>query len=531
MDSAAIALVLATLGVNFGWQPTTEGPDGYEYTVQVEPEIARLLERGESVPIESEVPPDVAPIRKVRIVVGRGELPREARAGASERLQAYAKRESNPGRTGRESEKSPSEDSTPIVRGQSPDDLGENGSVRHTSAFAGAGVDRYGNPIGGGVAPPPGFVDRVNNGITETANALGDGLERGFADANAKLNQAGQQLWQGAQNATQSAAQQFQVSGDQARSATQQTVSAANSQAARMGESLGIGGAQGSPSWAPNVGPISATPIAGGAPVRTSTGWTTIGGNIAAPPVLPPSLGAAGASGNTLSNGEPRIAMNQSGPNLPLGSSSNRQPLNNMQTDATASTSSGSGSNMIPIRPVAPSVPIQQQSNSTWSDPWGTDPWSKSGSQLPAENMNQANSAPGNSGGTIGSPSSVSPDWSTNGSGTLSANGGGGDFQVRAPELPAATNSSGTVPMHVANPTGQFANIQAPPSANLSVAPGAAPSTNEVPWKPLLFTGIGLVGSLSANFFLGWSYMDARQRYALLARKTANSFRRRAELD
>jgi hypothetical protein len=46
---------------------------------------------------------------------------------------------------------------------------------------------------------------------------------------------------------------------------------------------------------------------------------------------------------------------------------------------------------------------------------------------------------------------------------------------------------------------------------------------------PLVFALLGLIGSVSANFFLGWSYMDARQKYQALVRKTAGKFRRAAE--
>jgi hypothetical protein len=59
-------------------------------------------------------------------------------------------------------------------------------------------------------------------------------------------------------------------------------------------------------------------------------------------------------------------------------------------------------------------------------------------------------------------------------------------------------------------------------------ANGAVPSATgaEPPWIPFVLVCLTLVGSLSANFFLGWSYLDARQRYRLLVRKTAETFRR-----
>jgi hypothetical protein len=52
------------------------------------------------------------------------------------------------------------------------------------------------------------------------------------------------------------------------------------------------------------------------------------------------------------------------------------------------------------------------------------------------------------------------------------------------------------------------------------------PTAEQPPWLPLLIVISSLVGSLSANLFLGWSYMDARQKYRALVRKTADTFRR-----
>jgi hypothetical protein len=50
----------------------------------------------------------------------------------------------------------------------------------------------------------------------------------------------------------------------------------------------------------------------------------------------------------------------------------------------------------------------------------------------------------------------------------------------------------------------------------------------EQKWMPMLLVSLSLAGSLGANLFLGFSYLEARQKYASLVRKTANSFRRSA---
>jgi hypothetical protein len=46
------------------------------------------------------------------------------------------------------------------------------------------------------------------------------------------------------------------------------------------------------------------------------------------------------------------------------------------------------------------------------------------------------------------------------------------------------------------------------------------------PWMPLIASVLTLAGSLAANLYLGVSYLDARQKYQSLVRKTADTFRR-----
>ena len=51
-------------------------------------------------------------------------------------------------------------------------------------------------------------------------------------------------------------------------------------------------------------------------------------------------------------------------------------------------------------------------------------------------------------------------------------------------------------------------------------------AANGQPWMPLILAVLTLSGSLAANLFLGMSYLDARQKYQSLVRKTADTFRR-----
>jgi len=68
---------------------------------------------------------------------------------------------------------------------------------------------------------------------------------------------------------------------------------------------------------------------------------------------------------------------------------------------------------------------------------------------------------------------------------------------------------------------------QQPIAVNAAKPTQAATTTGEPqPWVTLVAAILGLAGSLAGNVYLGWSYMDARQKYQALVRRTADTFRR-----
>jgi hypothetical protein len=87
--------------------------------------------------------------------------------------------------------------------------------------------------------------------------------------------------------------------------------------------------------------------------------------------------------------------------------------------------------------------------------------------------------------------------------------------------LPPANN-----PGAPATATGILQTSTGPLATGNAVSP--TPATEQPPWMPLLVVSLSLAGSLGANLFLGWSYLDARQKYRTLVRKTADTFRRKA---
>lgn len=75
MDRAAFLLLFS--GVGLGWQPMPDGTNRYECVVQIEPEMLDELAQGKSIPVAGELPAHVQPIARIRVVVGSGEVPRQ----------------------------------------------------------------------------------------------------------------------------------------------------------------------------------------------------------------------------------------------------------------------------------------------------------------------------------------------------------------------------------------------------------------------------------------------------------------------
>jgi len=78
--------------------------------------------------------------------------------------------------------------------------------------------------------------------------------------------------------------------------------------------------------------------------------------------------------------------------------------------------------------------------------------------------------------------------------------------------------------VNVASAQTPVAPTAGPPNPAKPNQPGAA--GEEKPWVLMVLAVLGLAGSLAANFFLGWSYLDTRQKYQSLVRRTADTFRR-----
>jgi hypothetical protein len=547
MDAVSILLIVAAAGVNFGWQPAGENSDGYEYIVQVEPELLDVLRSGEKVPIESNVPADVGPIRKVSIVVGRGDVPRDPLSGV-QRTAFFA------GQPGSTAER-------------------YSNAVPFSTASA---YDRYSTlPASSqtGVSPPPSVFDRAQAAVTETGTAVRDGVEAGIQAANQQLSRTGDQVLDATRNASQEVGrqlqgfasdtgQQLQATSDSLRDATERTLGTVSNEmqqvtnpfAASNTQPVSRSPTQGNVSPPPgySAAPINAanpqtgtalpmsdpTVSRGMTPTQTTNGWTSIGSGVAAPPLIIPQLDTAANR-----NAPQRIASGD-GPGFPSSGTSSRDSIGGIpsnpslqsSTNASASDEWATGwgpnsgtpqatidragntpsvgntqrvSNLGPVPPVNRAAQDSQQAANSWVDPWsGTDPWAPTAQSGAAGTATQV--APNNAAATR----DAAIEWQSGGNNASNLP----HNQLPASNVASQTNMAAGAPS--ATQTGQ--------QVTGGTQPAAAHTAEQPPWLPLLVVSLSLVGSLSANLFLGWSYLDARQKYRTLVRKTADTFRRAA---
>jgi hypothetical protein len=85
MTSPTLLLLAPLLAVTFGYEPSADSTEGYDYTVQVEPELFERMKSGEADAIEANIPNEVSPIRRIRVIVGNEPLAKKLRPTATAR--------------------------------------------------------------------------------------------------------------------------------------------------------------------------------------------------------------------------------------------------------------------------------------------------------------------------------------------------------------------------------------------------------------------------------------------------------------
>jgi hypothetical protein len=434
--------------------------------------------------------------------------------------------------------------------------------------------DRYAFGASGGGATataPPSVVDQTRAAVVESSNALREGVEAGIQAANRQLYQGNEQVMDTARSAGQELTNQFQgwagttlqQSGVSAPSptVTSPTTTTGRSQvsnpfakAAPAASSTPAPAASSRsgispPPWigsdmattdSPTATMVGGPPAVNRAPAQTDNGWTSVRSSAPPPRLAVPQLTNTQVATTSQTSAAGTAALQpligEGGPNFPV--------TNNATQPADRSL----------LTSPPPTAPTSQQPPAAATDIWDYGWNAKASSQSTQATIGNRYETAGISAGSdaafdrdftkaqqpmvrINSPQPTAQSSASQSPTTL---GVSAFDKIGWPENPAV-QANGAVVSRDAAAGGPMAGRVSPPPAMGSIGTAgmpqnpvqfgdspALPASNpdQVPWMPLVVVSLALAGSIGANLFLGWSYVDARQKYRTLVQKTANRFRR-----
>jgi hypothetical protein len=537
MDRAAFLLLFSGLGL--GWQPMPDGSNRYEYIVQVDPELLGTLAEGQSIPIVGEVPEHIQPVARVRVVVGSGEVPR---------LQLVTLMKPVDGTAPAVADATSNAATTPNSSIKLTQFYGTNAPQPSGAAEWNAAGNRYGTPAA--TAPPitPTTAPAANSFATSPPAASNEAYtwnsgEATTAAASGPLAQVGDGL--------QSATQPIRDGLSQVDESVRSAFGKVNDGAKQLFDELG-------------------RPIRGQAPAAAAGEWN-------APPATTASTpGGAASPGGTAWNQADAVAAAAGAQSAPrYGSQPAAIPPWPGAPSATGAPSGQVAGSAVPNGTAPAETEWNVTPDTAGAPPATNDPWERAN---PRFRTGAAAATPGQTVGTPASPPAAgtdSPTWNSDGpqlpptSGDLAGSAGApwnpGAGAVAPPlgipalpaigksmlDLPASRPLDGVDPAApnsfgglAASPPGT-ADVSRPASttrildataSGLGTRPAAAqtkPPTQEPASAPpaavrdntvaVLAAWVLLTGSIAGNLYLFWSYLDVRQKYRALVRKTARA--------
>jgi hypothetical protein len=530
MDGAALLLLVSGVGVGFGWQPMPDGSQRYEYVVQVERELAATLAAGQSIPIVADIPPEVQPIGRIRVVVGREELPRQrlvthlkpALDGAASSADGVKLAQYNQAPAQRYGAAPSAAD--PYTPGQTAPASQEpenswnsqpDPSITPTGAAPPSGQALFGQPQSGAGAiwNNGGAVPAVADATADAIKRAGDEMQRAVAPVVDPLKQRLEQADSQVRGAVGNL-------GERTKSLVNELQQPFNPQPQLPPDNRAPAAAgavaEGAQAWNQGSTGVASQNPSRSADTDAGSNWNqgaAAAGQAVQPPSTPPFANSPGGAA-------------QPGVGEPAGTEWNNTPA------ATAATDPRTGS------------AVRTQG----ADPWAgvPDPRAQAGAPQPGAPASVPDLAtrPMPFGGIGGDPQNSGPRFPSLGSaptpGSTPATSASTPAAVASDMLrqpadrpledaplyqPAATAPgpatlpSGAAPQRpvvATTPTGQTGI--APPAATTAAQPAGRDNTLAV-----LVAWVLLTGSIAGNMYLFWSYLDVRQKYRSLVRKTARA--------
>ncbi len=426
----------------------------------------------------------------------------------------------------------------------------------------------------------------LRDGIEAGIQAAGQRLNQAGSKLLDRTSDVGQGVGHQLEDLTSGAGRQLEYTGDNLRNVAGQTAGAARDTLSAASEAIGIdnlpplreideSSVPPLPPWSDNASPATSvppstvSPFTSAASGQTSATPPAAGNRYQTSPAAPAgSDWASDWSSGAANSPAPRtpaggLAPIESVPASPVAvgtprsapaSSSDAAGWDNAGASQATIGQTGNAAgaanalDMVPVRGAPASTPSQPAASS-WSSDWsGSDPWDQPSSQPQQPSQAVPPSTPTTTPAAT-APQSTWPDTSNArpvSSPSLDgrAHGAGGFPPSSAPSgawtdnpAPAATatnplqprpQSQQPVAAHAPN-TPSAVPASLPTTATAASPPPATPAEQQ-PWLPLMLVSFGLAGSLGANLFLGWSYLESRHRYRVLAQKTADTFQHARDL-
>lgn len=386
--------------------------------------------------------------------------------------------------------------------------------------------DRYGQPIAQATQD---LSNRTQAAISQTGTAVKDGFEAGVRATTQQL----------------STTNPF-ASSTAAPSSTGTTTGVSSPWTGNSAAAAPAPVWTSNPATTPSLAGTSST----AASAAAAPAWTSIGSSVAAPPLIVPQ-----SPMNMSGYGSISATASRNGPNFPLTASNDQPPLHSVlrepgsPTTATSTTNraddlaAGWTDNSAPQQPSLGRFGSQPSITSTGRElELGPPPASSSITTDPRSSVSSSGTGTRvGFAGTDGWPSQSPPPAVTAPPSIESANI---NRQLAAPPINNGMAGTGVSSPFVSQATIQPQNPLQLASTNAvssgqSMTPMGGSQQNpgmnsqrgnnqpsEQAWMPLILAVLTLAGSLAANLFLGMSYLDARQKYQSLVRKTADTFRR-----